>query len=318
MSAAIEAVRLRKAFGRAVAVRDVSLRVEPGTVYGVLGPNGAGKTTTIKMLTTLLRPDSGSVTIHGHDVVREADTVRGFIGVTGQHASVDGDLTGLENLVLAARLRGRSFAESRTHAMAVLEAIGLDDVAGRQVRHWSGGMRRRLDIAASLITAPRVLFLDEPTTGLDPSSRENVWGVVRALAGQGTTVVLTTQYLEEADRLADRIAVIDRGLVVAEGAPGELKRSLGARPLQVALDDPAQLDRALTAVRRATGRGADASDDNAGLVVPAADVAQAAEVLAVLAAAGVVVAGFEMGRPSLDEVFLALTARADTAEEVTA
>src|SRR5687768_11366404 len=237
---AIEATGLAKSFGDTRAVDGVDLAVRTGTVYGVLGPNGAGKTTTIRMLATLLRPDAGRARVLGHDVVSEADTVRGLVSLTGQLASVDEDLTGYENLVLLARLLGFGRAQSRARATDLLEAFGLADAAGRQVKNYSGGMRRRLDVAASLVVTPQLMFLDEPTTGLDPRSRNQVWDIVRALVGEGTTVLLCTQYLDEADQLAEGIAVIDRGKVIAEGTPGQLKASVGSGALHVRLIDPEQ------------------------------------------------------------------------------
>src|SRR5215217_4531790 len=237
---AIEAQGLVKTFGDVRAVDGVDLTVAGGSVYGVLGPNGAGKTTTIRMLATLLRPDGGSARVLGHDIVRESDAVRGLVSLTGQLASVDEDLTGRENLLLLGRLLGYSRARAKTRAAELLDAFGLEDAAARQVKHYSGGMRRRLDIAASIVVTPQLMFLDEPTTGLDPRSRNQVWDIVRALVAGGTTILLCTQYLEEADQLADRIAVIDHGRVIAEGTPSELKSSVGSGTLHVRLLDPEQ------------------------------------------------------------------------------
>jgi ABC-2 type transport system ATP-binding protein len=245
---AIETAGLVKTFGETRAVDGVDLAVPTGTVYGVLGPNGAGKTTTVKMLATLLRPDGGEAHVFGHDIVREADEVRGRVSLTGQYASVDEDLTGAENLVLLARLLGHRKPAARTRAAQLLEAFGLTEAAGKQVKHYSGGMRRRIDIAASILNTPDLLFLDEPTTGLDPRSRNQVWDIVRAVVAQGTTVLLTTQYLDEADQLASRIAVIDRGKVIAEGTKGELKASVGAGSVHLRLRDPEQ--RPIAADRR--------------------------------------------------------------------
>src|SRR5918999_4988955 len=236
---AIEATGLVKVFGDTRAVDGVDLAVRSGSVYGVLGPNGAGKTTTIRMLATLLRPDEGTARVLGHDVVQEADAVRSVVGLTGQLASVDEDLTGRENLMMLGRLLGYSRARAKTRAGDLLEGFGLAEAAGRQVKNYSSGMRRRLDIAASLMVTPQLMFLDEPTTGLDPRSRNQVWDIIRELIAQGTTVLLTTQYLDEADQLADRIAVIDRGTVIAEGTPGQLKASVGSGALHVRLLDPA-------------------------------------------------------------------------------
>src|ERR671915_81499 len=237
---ALEASGLVKSFGDVRAVAGVDLAVRSGSVYGVLGPNGAGKTTTIRMLATLLRPDAGSARVLGHDIVREADAVRGLVSLTGQLASVDEDLTGRENLVLIGRLLGLKRAEAKARTTELLEAFDLADAAGRLVKNYSGGMRRRLDIAASLVVTPELMFLDEPTTGLDPRSRNQVWDIVRSLAAAGTTILLCTQYLDEADQLADGIAVIDHGRVIAEGTPAQLKASVGSGSLHVRLLDPEQ------------------------------------------------------------------------------
>ncbi|MFJ2925171.1 ATP-binding cassette domain-containing protein [Streptomyces massasporeus] len=311
---AIETAGLVKTFGETRAVDGVDLSVPAGTVYGVLGPNGAGKTTTVKMLATLLRPDGGEAHVFGHDIVREADEVRGRVSLTGQYASVDEDLTGTENLVLLGRLLGHHKKAARERAAQLLEAFGLSEAAAKQVKHYSGGMRRRIDIAASILNTPDLLFLDEPTTGLDPRSRNQVWEIVRAVVAQGTTVLLTTQYLDEADQLASRIAVIDRGRVIAEGTKGELKSSVGAGSVHLRLRDPDQRDLAAELLRRVldakvqpepdpvalTARlGTAASDDSAA--------EQASRALGALAGAGITVDNFSLGQPSLDEVFLALT-----------
>jgi ABC-2 type transport system ATP-binding protein len=226
---AIEATGLVKCFGETHAVDGVDLAVRSGSVYGVLGPNGAGKTTTIRMLATLLRPDAGSARVLGHDIVAEAETVRGLVSLTGQLASVDEDLTGRENLILLGRLLGLRWGAAKTRASELLDAFGLDDAAGKLVKHYSGGMRRRLDIAASIVVTPQLMFLDEPTTGLDPASRLTVWDEMRRINKRGTTVFLTTQYLEEADQLCDRLAIIDGGLIVREGTPAQLKAELRER-----------------------------------------------------------------------------------------
>jgi ABC-2 type transport system ATP-binding protein len=309
---AVEASGLVKSFGKVRAVDGVDLAVRSGSVYGVLGPNGAGKTTTIRMLATLLRPDAGSGQVLGHDIVREADAVRGLVSLTGQMASVDEDLTGRENLILLGRLLGLRRADAKTRSVELLEAFDLDDAAGRLVKHYSGGMRRRLDIAASLVVTPELLFLDEPTTGLDPRSRNQVWDIVRSLAAAGTTILLCTQYLDEADQLADGIAVIDHGRVIAEGTPAQLKASVGGGALHVRLLDPEQRDeaeRVLTAELGAVHR----EPDPAALSSPCGDADRAAEAVAELARSGVQIAGFSLGQPSLDEVFLALTGH--TAED---
>ena len=315
---AIEAEGLVKAFGETRAVDGVDLAVPRGAVYGVLGPNGAGKTTTIRMLATLLRPDGGSASVLGHDIVEEADAVRGLVTLTGQLASVDEDLTGRENLLLLARLLGFRRGAGRTRADELLEAFGLAEAAGRQVKHYSGGMRRRLDIAASIVVTPELMFLDEPTTGLDPRSRNQVWDIVRALVAQGTTVLLCTQYLDEADQLAARIAVIDHGRVIAEGTPGQLKASVGQGTLHVRLLDPGQRAEAADVLARALAGPVNPGAGAAGLSAPVADARRAGEALMELARADVAVADFALGQPSLDEVFLALTGRPaeDTIEEV--
>ncbi|MBG0853835.1 ATP-binding cassette domain-containing protein [Streptomyces spinoverrucosus] len=312
---AIETAGLVKTFGETRAVDGVDLAVPTGTVYGVLGPNGAGKTTTVKMLATLLRPDGGEAHVFGHDVVREADEVRGRVSLTGQYASVDEDLTGTENLVLLGRLLGHHKKAARERAAQLLEAFGLTEAAGKQVKNYSGGMRRRIDIAASILNTPDLLFLDEPTTGLDPRSRNQVWDIVRAVVSQGTTVLLTTQYLDEADQLASRIAVIDRGKVIAEGTKGELKASVGAGSVHLRLRDAEQRPEASRVLRQVLQADVQLEPDPVALTARVGAGAsngqgaaeQAAMALAELARVGVVVDNFSLGQPSLDEVFLALT-----------
>ena len=304
---AIEVDGLEKRFGETKAVDGVDLAVRKGTVYGVLGPNGAGKTTTIRMLATLLTPDGGSARVLGHDVVHEADAVRSKISLTGQLASVDEDLTGHENLVLFGRLMGFNRRQAATRSAELLEAFGLEQAADRQVKNFSGGMRRRLDIAASIIVAPEVLFLDEPTTGLDPRSRNQVWEIVRILLERGTTILLCTQYLDEADQLADRIAVIDHGRVIAEGTPGQLKASTGTGALRVRLLDPDQRTETAELLSRVIGAEINFEADSASLSGQCNDPRQAAEAIAALSGAGIGIADFSLGQPSLDEVFLALT-----------
>jgi ABC-2 type transport system ATP-binding protein len=304
---AIQATGLRKAFGETRAVDGVDLDVPPGAVYGVLGPNGAGKTTTIRMLATLLRPDAGSATVLGHDVVRDADAVRGLVSLTGQLASVDDELTGRENLVLLGRLLGFRTKPARERADELLETFGLSDAASRLVKNYSGGMRRRLDLAASIVVTPQLMFLDEPTTGLDPRSRNQVWDIVRALVGEGTTVLLCTQYLDEADQLAERIAVIDHGKVIAEGTPGQLKASVGSGALHVRLLEPDDRPEAARVLARALGADPHVEPDPAGLSAPVASAERASEAVAELSRAGIGLAGFSLAQPSLDEVFLALT-----------
>ena len=304
---AIEASGLVKDFGDTRAVDGVDLAVPQGAVYGVLGPNGAGKTTTIRMLATLLRPDAGSARVLGHDIVTEADAVRSLVSLTGQLASVDEDLTGRENLILMARLLGYRRERAKGRAAELLEAFGLEDAAARQVKNFSGGMRRRLDIAASIVVTPRLIFLDEPTTGLDPRSRNQVWDIIRALVAQGTTVLLCTQYLDEADQLAERIAVIDHGTVIAEGTPGQLKASVGQSTLHVRLLDPEQRGEAERLLARALDAPVHLESDPAALSVPVNGAELASDAIAELVGTSVTVADFSLGQPSLDEVFLALT-----------
>jgi ABC-2 type transport system ATP-binding protein len=303
---AIEATGLVKSFGKTRAVDGVDLAVRRGSVYGVLGPNGAGKTTTVRMLATLLRPDAGSALVLGHDIVSEADAVRGLVSLTGQLASVDEDLTGRENLILLGRLLGLKRPAAKARAGELLEAFGIADAAGRLVKHYSGGMRRRLDIAASIVVTPELMFLDEPTTGLDPRSRNQVWEIVRALVAEGTTILLCTQYLDEADQLADGIAVIDHGKVIAEGTPGQLKASVGSGALHVRLLDPDQRAEAERILARELA-SVHLEPDPAALSASCADVDRAAEALAELSRSGIRIADFSLGQPSLDEVFLALT-----------
>jgi ABC-2 type transport system ATP-binding protein len=304
---AIETRGLVKHFGKTRAVDGVDLTVRTGGVYGVLGPNGAGKTTVIRMLATLLKPDAGDARVLGHDVRKEADAVRRRVSMTGQFASVDEDLTGTENLVMLGRLLGYSWAEARARAAELLEAFGLADAGGRLVKTYSGGMRRRVDIAASIVVTPDLIFLDEPTTGLDPRSRNQVWDIVRALVEDGTTVLLTTQYLDEADQLADRIAIIERGKVIAEGTPGELKASVGTGSLHVRVADADQRPQAEVALAAALGVAVTLESDPAALSARVSDSERAAHALEELARHGIGVTHFSLGQPSLDEVFLALT-----------
>lgn len=317
---AIETAGLTKSFGDTRAVDGIDLQIPQGTVYGLLGPNGAGKTTAIRMLATLLRPDAGTATVLDYDVVRDAAAVRGKVSLTGQYASVDEDLTGRENLVLVGRLLGFSWRDANERADELLSSFGLADAATRQVQTYSGGMRRRLDVAASLIVTPEVLFLDEPTTGLDPRSRNQVWAIIRAIAAQGTTVLLTTQYLDEADRLADRLAVIDDGRVIAEGTSRELKAAVGASTLNVRLQDPGRREEAAAILGTTLGVVVHNGTDRDALSASVTDEKHTAAALEALADAGVRVAEFSLGQASLDEVFLALTGRPaeDQTEEAAA
>ncbi|WP_144120145.1 ATP-binding cassette domain-containing protein [Catellatospora sichuanensis] len=319
---AVETSGLVKTFGKTRAVDGLDLAVPAGTVYGLLGPNGAGKTTAVRMLATLLRPDGGEARVFGHDLRTEADAVRTRVSLTGQYASVDEDLTGTENLILLSRLLGYRKPAARERAAQLLAAFGLTDAADRQVKKYSGGMRRRIDIAASILNTPDLLFLDEPTTGLDPRSRNQVWEIIRAVVAQGTTVLLTTQYLDEADQLAGRIAVIDEGKVIAEGTPGQLKSSIGAGTVHLRLRDAAQRPEAerilakvldTTVQQEADPVALTARVGGSGAAVDAA--AAGSRALAELAGAGIVVDEFSLGQPSLDEVFLALTDKAARNEE---
>jgi ABC-2 type transport system ATP-binding protein len=310
MPNAIETSGLVKMFGETRALHDVDLSIRGGSVYGLLGPNGAGKTTAIRVLTTLLKPTSGRVSVLGHDVLTDAAAVRQKVSLTGQYASVDEDLTGQENLVLVSRLLGLSWVDAKKRATELLGSFGLSDAAGKQVRTYSGGMRRRIDIAASLVTTPEILFLDEPTTGLDPRSRNQVWDLVRQIAADGTTVLLTTQYLEEADRLAERLAVIDQGRVIAEGTSRDLKASVGSTALHFHLAKEEQLDQAKALLGSLLADGGLPNPEPLAFSLKVSDVSKAADILAVLSNARIEVADFTMGAPSLDDVFFALTGRA--------
>ncbi|QIS16040.1 ATP-binding cassette domain-containing protein [Nocardia arthritidis] len=304
---AVEADRLVKVFGEQRAVDGVSLAVPQGAVYGVLGPNGAGKTTTIKMLATLLRPDGGSARIFGHDVVAEPTAVRSLVGVTGQYASVDEDLSATENLILFSRLLGLSRGAARRKAAELLEEFDLVEAANKPLKNFSGGMRRRLDLAASLIAAPPLLFLDEPTTGLDPRTRAQMWETIRRLVREGATVLLTTQYLDEADQLADRIAVIDHGRVIADGTADELKASVGGSSLHLTLADRAQLPQARRVVGEFLGAAATITPEAGRLTAPLPDADVTADLLIRLREWEIPIDEITVTKPSLDEVFLTIT-----------
>jgi ABC-2 type transport system ATP-binding protein len=316
---AVEATGLVKRFGAVRALDDVDLRIPRRGIYAILGPNGAGKTTLIKVLATLLRPDGGTARVLGHDVISDGAAVRRRISLTAQFASIDDDLTAEENLVLLARLRGWPWRAARRRADELLTAFDLVAAARRSARTFSGGMRRRLDIAASLVHTPDLLFLDEPTTGLDPRSRNDVWELVRAAVVQGATVLLTTQHLEEADQLAARIAVIDRGVVIAEGTRTELKASVGSGRLRVRLADENQRGDAERLLSSAFAAIPLPDPDPASLAVQlsqsgtSATIREASRAVAQLDAAGVAISDFSFAQPSLDEVFLALTDHGMTA-----
>lgn len=304
---AVEVHGLNKQFGDFTAVDEIDLKIQKGTVYGFLGPNGAGKTTTLKMLTTLLKIDNGTAKIFGHDVAKEAKKIRPRIALTGQYASVDEDLTGTENLVMISRLMGYSKKEAKIRSAKLLEAFGLAEAASKQAKEYSGGMRRRLDIAASIVVTPDLLFLDEPTTGLDPRSRNQVWAVIRASTSAGTTVLLTTQYLEEADQLADRIAVINKGKIIAEGTAQELKSSVGSGMLHITLKNEADREKAETILEESVGSVLHESSKSLQLFIKVDDPSASAKALTDLTAQHIEYVTFSLSQPSLDEVFLALT-----------
>jgi ABC-2 type transport system ATP-binding protein len=299
---------LKKRFGKVEALRGVDLQVSPSTVLGLLGPNGAGKTTAVRILTTLLHPDEGTATVLGMDVVRDAELLRHQIGLAGQNAAVDENLTGYENLEMVGRLYHLSAAEAKQRADAVLERFELTDAADRTAKTYSGGMRRRLDLGASLVGRPKVLFLDEPTTGLDPKGRLEMWDVIRELVGDGTTLLLTTQYLEEADNLADTIAVIDGGRVIAEGTSDELKDRVGGEVLAISVADRSRLEEAATALK-GLGQGDPKTEDGGGITLPVGTdgTGVLTEAVRRLDDAGIRLADIALHRPSLDDVFLGLT-----------
>jgi oleandomycin transport system ATP-binding protein len=310
METAIEAEGLGKSFGSVRALDGIDMVARVGTVFGLLGPNGAGKTTAIRVLSTLLRPDSGRASVGGYDVVRQPGEVRRLIGLTGQYAAVDELLSGNENLYMLGRLLGLRPPDARRRATELLEAFDLVDAAGKIAKTYSGGMRRRLDLAASLVGRPRFLYLDEPTTGLDPRSRIELWGMIRQLVAQGTTVLLTTQYLEEADRLADEIVVIDHGRVIAAGTPQHLKTRAGGQVLQARPADPADLAATERILAAFAADAADGTHTDGQLVtVTIADRSALGQVVRRLDEAGIAVDELSLRTPSLDEVFLALTGR---------
>lgn len=304
---AVEAKGLVKQFGDFTAVNEIDLKIKKGSVYGFLGPNGAGKTTTVRMLATLLKIDGGSAAIFGYDIKTEAKKIRPRISLTGQFASIDEDLTGMENLVMVSRLMGFSRKEAKSRAKELLDAFGLSEAAQKQAKEYSGGMRRRLDIAASIVVTPDLLFLDEPTTGLDPRSRNQVWDVIRVLTKAGTTVLLTTQYLDEADQLADRIAVIDEGKIIAEGTASELKASIGSGVLHVTLKNEEDYPKAESILKEELNFDLHESSKKSEISISVDRASLATQTLNHLEDARIEVATFSLSQPSLDEVFLSLT-----------
>ena len=312
---AVQATGLIKTFGEFRAVDDIDLEVQTGEVFGVLGPNGAGKTTMLNMLATMLPIDGGTARIFGVDVATQPHRIRQLIGVTGQYASVDEGMTATENLRLFGRLLGLSRADARATARDMLQRFGLEDAADRQLSQFSGGMRRRLDLAASLIARPPLIFLDEPTTGLDPRTRGQMWDTIRDLVASGCTVLLTTQYLDEADQLADRIAVIDRGRKVAEGTPDDLKTSVGNSTLQIQLADRADTAPARGIMERVTGAAVALTPESGQLNVPLDAADQAGDVLIAMREAGIAISSVNVAKPTLDEVFLVLTGHTTESEQ---
>ncbi|MDR2279883.1 MAG: ATP-binding cassette domain-containing protein [Gordonia sp. (in: high G+C Gram-positive bacteria)] len=306
---AIDARGLVKRFGDNTAVDGVDLQVPAGSVYGVLGPNGAGKTTTVSMLATLLRPDAGEATVFGYDVVDDAVAVRSLIGVTGQYASVDEDLSARQNLILFGRLLGKSRSRSKARADELLTDFALEEAADRPLKDFSGGMRRRLDLAASLIDTPPLLFLDEPTTGLDPRTRAQMWETIRKLVAQGSTVLLTTQYLDEADQLADRIAVIDRGRVIADGTADQLKQSIGTSTLTLTPVDHAHAATVAELAEAVLGEPATLSAEAGRVTTPLHRQDLVPDLLIALRDRDITVDEIAVSKPSLDEVFLTITGR---------
>jgi oleandomycin transport system ATP-binding protein len=306
MTYAFQAEGLVKRYGKTTALAGIDLAAREGTVLGVLGPNGAGKTTAVRILATLLRPDGGRASVRGYDVVRDAAKVRRMIGLTGQYASVDEDLTGTQNLMLIGELLDLRRSEARARAAELLEWFDLTEAANRMAKTYSGGMRRRLDLAASLVGRPNVIYLDEPTTGLDPAKREDMWGVVRSLVADGSTVLLTTQYLEEADALADEISVIDHGRVIAHGTPAQLKQLAGGQTIEVRPIDPARMGELESILATVAGRAPESAARGV-LTVPVDGDTAFLAVVRRIEEAGIGVTELSLRLPSLDEVFFTLT-----------
>lgn len=312
MPYAIEARKLRKSYNGIEVVQGIDLRLKQGELLALLGPNGAGKTTTIHMLSTLLKPDAGSAQVAGLDIVKDARNVRKKISLTGQFAALDEGLSGLQNLMLISRLYGYSAKTARSISEELMESFGLGEAKDRTVQQYSGGMRRRLDIAASIVTKPDVIFLDEPTTGLDPQSRMQVWDIVKTLLQQGTTVLLTTQYLEEADRMADRIAVIDKGRIIAEGTPQQLKASIGGRTLSITLTEQGDWHKISALLNDEHGLRVWQGDHLRLYKIPVLEASLANQAIHTLMENGIAIEDFSLSEPSLDEVFLALTRKGGT------
>lgn len=308
MAKAFEAKSIYKTFkdGNVKALAGVSIEAEEGKIFGLLGPNGAGKTTLVRMWATLLEPDKGSIKVLGTDVLKHPDKVRQMIGLAGQYAAVDEFLTGYENLYMVGRLYRLSHKESKKRANEILAKLNLTDAAKRQVKTYSGGMRRRLDLGASLVGQPKVLFLDEPTTGLDPRTRQDLWGIIRELVADGTSILLTTQYLEEADELADKIAIIDRGKIIAEGTSDQLKAKLGGDVVEFEVQDESHVEDALAAAKKFSSKKPTA--DRTTITMPAKNGSKSLlDVVRALDEKGIEVESIALHRPSLDDVFLTLT-----------